>query len=191
MNILESRNIIDEARRSKNVAHFQNVFPLVPSWEQFVNHTNYWFHHGDSDGESDEYCEVFRGVLHRKHFYFHVRDAVTELGLEFFPEAKEVVSEFNKIYEMPAEPGGTFVSLVGNDYIAYQHQDQWDSIFWQCSGQTVWHIFESMTSTTPFNIIEVNPGDVVVVPKGVVHEVHSPTPRTAIAIPYLYEVTNE
>ena len=184
MKIEEIRKEISDARDKKIVAHFSGILPSVPSWNQFISHLDYEFNTPPAVAESDEWHTIYNGVVNKPGFYFHVRDVTSNGSYNFFPEAKDLVKIFNEVYNEEDNGGGTFVNIVGNGMTVPLHQDDIDSVFWQCQGNTTWEIFLDKEDNQPIQKINVKPGDVVVVPVGVLHMLNPNVARAAIAFRY-------
>lgn len=184
MNIEEIREAILVARGNKMVAHFKGVLPLVPSWAQFIEHLDHEFNTPPAVAENDEWHTIYNGVVNKQGFYFHVRDVTSNGSYKFFPEVQEMVKIFNEVYNEKENGGGTFINIVGNGMNVPLHEDDIDSVFWQCQGNTTWEIFLNKEDKNPMQTINVNPGDVVVVPVGVLHRLSPNVARAAIAFRY-------
>jgi mannose-6-phosphate isomerase-like protein (cupin superfamily) len=184
VDIDQIRCSIEEARSKGQLAHFPSLFLNVPSWSQFIQHLDYEFNTPPAVSESDEWHTVYNGVVTKPGFYFHARDVVRGGEFTFFPEAKDIHDTFNKVYNEYQNQGATFVNIVGNGMKVPLHEDDIDSVFWQCQGNTTWKIFETKDSIDPIQTIVVSPGDVVVVPVGVLHQLNPDVARAAIAFRY-------
>lgn len=184
MDINEIRFQIDEARANKSVAHFKGLLLDVPGWDQFIAHLDHEFNTPPSVGESDEWHTIYNGVVAKEGFYFHVRDVARGGEYTFFPQARKLSNIFNEVYGEYDNQGATFMNVVGNGMSVPLHEDDIDSVFWQCQGNTTWEIFLTREDEFPVQKIDVTPGDVVVVPVGVLHQLNPNVARAAIAFRY-------
>jgi len=182
--------MIEQARSDKKVLQIKSMFVDVPKWDQFINHLDYHFNttpEGPQE-ESDEWHTIHNGTVAKAGYYFHVRDATSGDEFTFFPECKDVVDFFNEVYDEKANGGATFLNIVGNGMMVPTHVDDIDSVFWQCQGSTVWEVFlnqqDKSKGVDPVQTVLVEPGDVVVVPKGVFHGLNPHVSRAAIAFRY-------
>jgi mannose-6-phosphate isomerase-like protein (cupin superfamily) len=186
----EVSQMIEQARSDKQVLHIKSMFADVPKWDQFINHLDYHFNttpEGPQE-ESDEWHTIHNGTVAKNGYYFHVRDATSGYKFTFFPECKDVVDFFNEVYDEKNIDGATFLNIVGNGMMVPTHVDDIDSVFWQCQGSTVWEVFlnqqDKRKGVDPVQTVLVEPGDVVVVPKGVFHGLNPHVSRAAIAFRY-------
>lgn len=184
MKVDEIKERIDHARSTGTVAHFPSMYMSVPKWDKFIEHIDYEFNTPPSIGESDEWHTIYNGVVTKPGFYFHARDIVRGGQFNFFPEAKEMFNTFNEVYDEYDGQGATFVNIVGNGMHVPLHEDDVDSVFWQCQGSTTWKVYATRDSDESIQTIKVFPGDVVVVPVGVLHQLNPDVARAAIAFRY-------
>ena len=75
------------------------------------------------------------------------------------------------------------VSLTNKEPTTGKHSDPIDVIYCQFVGSVTWTIFDENKS----NVFILNPGDIIYVPKSVVHEVKYSNPRAAIS--FMFEAS--
>lgn len=184
MEVNEIRKRIEEAKSTGTIAHFPSLYPSVPTWDKFIEHIDYEFNTPPQVAESDEWHTVYNGLVTKPGFYFHASNVVRGGEFNFFPEAREVFNTFNEVYGENENEGATFVNVVGNGMEVPLHEDDVDSVFWQCQGSTTWKIYATRDSEEAIQTVKVFPGDVVVVPVGVLHQLNPDVARAAIAFRY-------
>jgi mannose-6-phosphate isomerase-like protein (cupin superfamily) len=182
--------MIESSRSDKKILQLKSMFPVVPKWDQFINHLDYHFNttpEGPQE-ESDEWHTIHNGTVAKTGYYFHVRDATSSDKFTFFPECRDVVEFFNEVYSEKTNGGATFLNIVGNGMMVPTHVDDVDSVFWQCQGSTIWEVFlnkeDQGRGIEPIQKVLVEPGDVIVVPRGVFHGLNPHVSRAAIAFRY-------
>jgi hypothetical protein len=186
----EVSQMIEQARSDKKILQIKSMFINVPKWDQFINHLDYHFNttpEGHQE-ESDEWHTIHNGTVAKSGYYFHVREATSRGEFTFFPECKDVVNFFNEVYDEKTNGGGTFLNIVGNGMMVPTHVDDVDSVFWQCQGSTIWQVFlnkdDQGRGVEPIQTVTVEPGDIIVVPRGVFHGLNPHVSRAAIAFRY-------
>jgi hypothetical protein len=190
ISIDEVKKMIEESRANKKILHLSSMFLDVPGWDKFINHLDHHFNTVPEYPleESDEWYTIHNGTVAMSGYYFHVKDVLSEYKFTFFPESKPVVNFFNEVYGEKTNGGGTFLNIVGNGMMVSTHVDDIDSVFWQCQGSTIWKVFldkdDEDRGVEPIQTVLVEPGDVVVVPKGVFHGLKPHVSRAAIAFRY-------
>lgn len=184
------KKMIEDSRANKKILHLKSMFLDVPGWDKFINHLDYHFNtvpEGPQE-ESDEWHTIHNGTVAKSGYYFHVRDVLPNHGDTFFPEAKHIVNFFNDVYNEKTNGGGTFLNIVGNGMMVPTHVDNVDSVFWQCQGSTLWKVFldkdDEGKGIDPIQTVLVEPGDIIVVPRGVYHGLNPHVSRAAIAFRY-------
>jgi ribosomal protein L16 Arg81 hydroxylase len=70
-----------------------------------------------------------------------------------------------------------FINLIGKDSSVEIHNDDWDVCFVHLLGEAKWTIHKSLNDIEPIQTFNVEPGDVLLIPKGVYHSIHAKTPR--------------
>ena len=89
----EARQIIKETTEKNLPYVFKGIFPIVPTWDQFINHLDYQStKEPPYVSEPDKGYEAIYGIFKKHNFYLQVRDAVcTPLrAKQFFPEGVAV-----------------------------------------------------------------------------------------------------
>lgn len=64
------------------------------------------------------------------------------------------------------------------------HCDNWDVMFIQLVGTSTWNIYKNKEDLVPEQSELVSPGDIILVPKGVYHEIYAHDPRAGISFGY-------
>lgn len=91
----------------------------------------------------------------------------------------------NKFFENNPKkiPGNMVIrdhGLDGDSWDSTVHFDKENRVYVQGGGQTLWKLFDDSHSLT--DAIILNPGDLVFIPKGLVHSVESLGPRHSLSI---------
>lgn len=175
-----------EAAHNSNASCFvyQNLISDNPTWQNFIDHLSSEIHTPlDNPLVSDTPFKerVINGVMMKSMFYMDVRVR----NLSQFSEASDLMSAFSEATGDDIYPVSVFINFVGNEYDVPAHSDNRETIFWQCIGRTVWHVYPD-GSEFPMTY-ELNPGDVIYIPKGIRHAVDIFEPRASIAFGYKNE----
>lgn len=163
---------------------FKNAVEDNPTWETFIDHINEEIHTPmDSPLHVDKPFDerAINGVVLKSLFYMDSRLR----NLDRFPVAKEIIRLLSEALDEGVYPASVFVNFVGREFNVPRHFDERETIFWQCQGTTFWHVYPP-ESEFPMSV-ELSPGDMIYVPKGIRHEVIVDKPRAAIAFGYKNE----
>lgn len=180
------------ARDNKTAFILKNIFPEVPSWEQFILHIDFQSRLS-SDFKGDDYYRAFGRVLQRDNFYLQVPSAYSldKNMINFFKETAEVVNFFNLVFEEECTNANSFIHFSGAEPNVGSHIDEWDNVAWQCIGKTFWEIRKNKDDLNPDLTFEAGPGDVVVIPSDTPHAVIKDTPRAGITFGYNVSETRQ
>ena len=63
------------------------------------------------------------------------------------------------------------------------HNDPWISVVWTCIGKIEWRIYKELYDEQYDSYI-TEPGDILIIPKGVLHSVIPLEPRMSISLAY-------
>lgn len=185
MNTAEIKKEIEIAREKRIAALFKNLMPETPLWDNFINHLDFQYKNENifPENERNEHYFYLGGVMMKKKhdFYLQVRDAQNS---KIFPQVDNFISLFNEVYNEKTGGGGAFLNLVGRQPLVPMHADEWDSVFWHCLGTATWKINLKMEDDMPEQTFYLEPGDVIVIPVGVLHSVYNDGPRAGIAMAY-------
>jgi len=74
-----------------------------------------------------------------------------------------------------------FANITGTNYSSSKHQDNWGVIYIQVIGKTGWKIYEDVESDSIVQEFTMNPGDIALFDRGIIHQVSANTPRLSIS----------
>lgn len=187
----EARQIIKETTEKNLPYVFKGIFPIVPTWDQFINHLDYQStKEPPYVSEPDKGYEAIYGIFKKHNFYLQVRDAVcTPLrAKQFFPEGVAVKRFFDSVYSESSGGAAAFINFTSSEPDTPSHQDDWDNVHWQCIGSTIWETRINKDDEDPYETFTLEPGDVIVVPMGSQHAVKRIGPRAGMV--FTYKVKN-
>lgn len=180
----EVRDGINRVRNGELAVVFKNLFPEVPTWEDFINHAQHEISTPPGNIPAQPYEERFiNGVLLRNLFYLMVSNPSDKA----FPQSRAVRDVFNEVLEDEIWPVSAFVNFLGGEKPIAPHCDYRETVYWQCQGKVTWKIYkgenidqENTYGLKPEMVLELEPGDVIFVGFLVGHSVVTPGPRAAI-----------
>jgi mannose-6-phosphate isomerase-like protein (cupin superfamily) len=185
MDAIRIKKEIESAREKRVAAFFKNLIPEVPSWDNFIEHIDFQYKNKNifSEEEMTPYYDYLGGIMMKKNHDFYLQ-TIDAQNLKIFPQVNNLILLFNEVYNEKTGGGGAFVNFVGNQPLVPMHADKWDSVFWHCLGKATWTINLKMEDKAPNQTFDLEPGDVIVIPVGVLHSVYNPVPRAGIAMAY-------
>lgn len=167
-----SEQSILEAYSNNKAVVFRSVFPNDYNWQTFINHLDKSIIVDPLSQKQG--CKEVVGSI---NFWQNLTMTVENMSDDSFPEL-DMKSEFIKSMHK-GETIGQFaaISFTKHEPTTGKHSDPVDVFYWQCIGDVEWTLY--------YNDIEesfiLNPGDIIYVPEGIIHEVKSLTPRASIS----------
>jgi mannose-6-phosphate isomerase-like protein (cupin superfamily) len=121
-------------------------------------------------------------VIGKINFFQKLTLTLENINETNFPGIESKAERLTELHEQLSKPGkclGYFgaVSFTTKEPTTSKHNDPMDVIYAQFVGSVTWTISDEDGSESHV----LNPGDIIYVPKSVMHEVTSLTPRAAIS----------
>jgi mannose-6-phosphate isomerase-like protein (cupin superfamily) len=155
-----------------------NFFNEDYSWNNFINCINDGYDLQDPNNQVYPHKESIGKV----NFWSKLTVTLDNINETNFAGIEEKIERLTQFHSTIANPGrhcGIFgaVSFTTKEPTTGKHNDPIDVIYAQFIGTVVWTIYGDNESES----FTLNPGDIIYVPKSVMHEVTSLTPRAAIS----------
>jgi hypothetical protein len=153
--------------------HFENVFSNDYSWNNFINFINYAIKENNPNASKKNSKETIGYV----NFWQKLTLTLDNLSNSYFPELDEKNMFLSNFIDK--KPLGRFgaVSFTDSEPTTGIHSDPVTVIYWNCIGNVEWKVFTEFGDPS----FTLNPGDVILVPATLNHEVKSLGPRAAIS----------
>ena len=187
--IAEYKSIFQECKE-KNIPYlFKSICNETPSWEEFIAHINDQYHNKRiAVVPSNPYRERFiRGVLFKNPLYLNV----LEPSSQWYKTIDSFFDLFNQIIPYRGFALSAYINFSKEEPSEF-HFDETDNLYWQCIGETDWEFY--VNKKRSFDNLEkfekeyikfkVSPGDVVYIPRGMMHNVKTSGPRGALQFKY-------
>lgn len=186
LNIEDLKKEVVNAINNQTVIFIKSLFNKTPSWNQFIQLIDY--------AESKDYVSSnirndamgFGGNM-----YLRIADVfnpITGKNAEnIMPELDFVVDFFNNIFDHKSIYSEAYLNFKSNISKTEPHNDDWIAVAWGCEGVTEWQIYNDYFSDKnkeKYDSYMMNPGDIIIIPKGVVHCVVPQEPRASISLAY-------
>jgi len=161
----------------------KNFFNEGYYWDNYINSINDAYDLSNPDNR----IEPTREVVGKVNFFQKLTMTLDNINEQNFPGLKDKIDKLTQLHET-VKPStkcvGYFgaVSFTTKEPTTGKHNDPIDVIYAQFVGSVTWIIYDEEGSES----FDLNPGDVIYVPKSVMHEVTSLTPRAALS--FMFEV---
>jgi len=161
-----------------NVVVLNKFFDQDYSWNNFINSINDAYDINDPNNG----MAFGKDVLGKINFFQKLTLTLENINETNFPGIEDKADRLTQLHEQLSKPGkclGYFgaVSFTTKEPTTSKHNDPMDVIYAQFVGSVTWTIYDEDGSESHV----LNPGDIIYVPKTVMHEVTSLTPRAAIS----------
>ena len=161
-----------------NAVVLNKFFDQDYSWDNFISSINDAYDLNDPNNGM-----VFsKEVIGKINFFQKLTLTLENINETNFPGIESKAERLTELHEQLSKPGkclGYFgaVSFTTKEPTTSKHNDPMDVIYAQFVGSVTWTISDEDGSESHV----LNPGDIIYVPKSVMHEVTSLTPRAAIS----------
>jgi len=170
---------MEETRIGQNgVVVVSKYFEEEYSWNNFINAISDAYDINDPNNKIEGSKEVFGKI----NFWQKLTMTLDNIDEKNFPGIQDKVNKLTQLHNnLKAETKCTgyfgAVSLTNKEPTTGKHSDPIDVIYCQFVGSVTWTISDEDRSES----FVLNPGDIIYVPRSVMHEVTSLTPRAAIS----------
>lgn len=204
-------SLIKKSYDDNKVLHLKNFTDLKIFWEDILKILDYKYQNAKIKEEdripnvnfvknfaNGNYAEI---VKNTDNFHFHVWRILSSSKIDDYvynisENLLKIFTYFIDYLKYANETGlfKTVINFVGNENIHPIHKDYHSTIFIQCVGSTSYKIYEgidgepeanlakNITNNTTSELITLNPGDFMFIPKGKVHQVIATEPRASILL---------
>ena len=169
---------IKNKQGKQGVLVVENFFSKDYSWDNFINSISDAYDLNDPNNK----IEPSKEVVGKVNFFQKLTMTLDNVNEQNFPGLNDKINKLTQLHET-IKPStkcvGYFgaVSLTDKEPTTGKHSDPIDVIYSQFIGSVTWTIYDEDGSESFF----INPGDIIYVPKNVMHEVKSLCPRAALS----------
>lgn len=154
------------------------------SWNNFVNCINDAYDLNDSNNRIEKSKEIVGKI----NFWQKLTMTLDNIDSKNFPGIENKLEKLKSLHfdlKGSSKCTGYFgaVSLTDKEPTTGKHSDPIDVIYCQFVGSVAWTIFDKDNTET----FILNSGDIIYVPRSVIHEVKSLNPRAAIS--FMFEAS--
>jgi hypothetical protein len=183
VDIQHIKTSIVEAKSSNQVLFFKNTIPTTPSWDDFIQNLNINYNNNITIDSNDKRFNNSVLIYNRLDPISFMLIKDNSIGL-----IQKSSNIYNIINDINIDCIKSIINFVGNESKYYIHADSHDVISWHCIGSVEWRIYKTLKqenpppaeSTEPYESYILNPGDILFVPSGIVHQVVVTEPRASI-----------
>ena len=171
--------LIKNAKNNIDLLHIKDFIPSNTKWEEFISHCNFLEKNKQLTLSSP--VKLIGALQIWDEFY--LAEYYANQG-DCFSQWKEITYKTDNLFGRENDGGCTLINFIGNQKQIPIHDDTRDSFYWQAIGNVEWQIYEKGNDSECLISFNVAPGDVLFVPKGIVHTVACSEPRAALSVFY-------
>lgn len=168
-----NKELIALSLENKIPCHFVNVFENDYSWENFLNFINYAIKQDNPNAAFTNAKETIGYV----NFWQKLTMTLDNLSDTYFPGIEDKNNFLSTLTEKRYTGRFGAVSFTDSEPTTGLHSDPVNVMYWNCIGSVQWNVYPDSGEQS----FVLNPGDVILVPANIRHEVKSLGPRAAIS----------
>lgn len=173
INMEINKDLVMTSINNKKAVKFNNVFNNDYTWDNFINFINFAIKQNNPNATNSNVKQTIGFV----NFWHRFTMTLDELNNVYFPELKEKNNFLQLFIDKKAIGNFGAVSFTDSEPTTGKHFDPVTVMYWNCIGTVKWTIYYENNE----EMFILNPGDVILVPANIMHEVNSLTPRAAIS----------
>jgi hypothetical protein len=190
--MINLKDELENARSENRAVFLKNYIDVDVDWNLIVNEI-------DESLSDKEFKDLIGKYVWKQENALIVRDLFYMMLSNPFPtkipQVNKVAHEFAKAfwdidkYTLPrvcyfVNLTSKNTNIITSGPSTPKHCDEYDAIFIQLVSTTDWNIYTGKDSETPIQSETVSPGDIIIIPKGVYHEVDIIGPRAGVQLTY-------
>lgn len=193
-----------QAEKNISCIYLENALPETPSWNDFIRAMDYKYNNPNPELYDERDDNSFFVLNKDKNqptdiFYYNQFDPQYWNAVRFdnkenlFPQTKLFIDLASNVLEDKGWHIKALMNFVGNETKYSAHKDNHHVISWQCIGKVEYKIYDNIESPVIQSLDDLvkdvsyksyilNPGDVIFMPSGVIHEAVVSEPRATLIL---------
>jgi len=204
-------SLIKKSFDNNEILHLKNFTDFNFFWEEFIKILDYKYQNANIKPENKiphvpfirslangNYAEI---VPTTENFHYHIWKVLVSKSVDDYiynisDSFSQIFKYFIDYLEYIKEIGiiKASINFVGNEAVMPTHKDRHSTIFIQCIGSVSYRMYEgidgefednlneNLPPSAKFKLITLNPGDLLFMPKGQVHQVVYTEPRATLLL---------
>ena len=195
-----------EALKEKKVLFLKSYMKKNPSWQNFIELIDYQYNNPPTitNGEFDDVfiynhgknTQMYSGSknghpLSLNLWYIYHKDSSADISNKFYD--MPYIQDFIVDFAPDSFAVKSIINLAGNEFYGQVHKDPQDVVSWCCVGSVEYRVYEDVpgseyscnidnTDDLKYDSYIMEPGDVILVPAGTIHQAICHEPRASILI---------
>jgi hypothetical protein len=185
---------IIEASNNKTYALFRGLCKDVPNWSDFIENFDYNYNRDkDKNKNNPDRRYLTDHIMVYNKFDPIIFNAIEDKTTRLFDKSLEAQSLIKGLTKNKISSIKSIINFLGNEQEYWIHSDDHAVISWHCVGTIEWRFYKNVKEEdmekisiegAEYDSVVLEPGDVVYVPAGVVHQVINNKPRASLVFQY-------
>jgi hypothetical protein len=177
---------IEQALHDKNYVLFESHSPIVPEWQDFIDNMNQSFNSFKEKSEDSRWaCE---SILLLNKFDPVIFGSLMLEDTKLFSSTKRTILDIESMTGLNLSRAKSILNFVAKEHDYYIHKDEHNVLSWQCIGSVEYRLYkniddldlEKAESSSTYESVILNPGDIIFLPAGLAHQVVVTEPRATL-----------
>jgi hypothetical protein len=187
------------AKTNNTFLHIKNFNSDVPSWDNFISNLNYKYNNNYENKENqdrrffrnnDVKTEIFSQYDKLDafaHYSYVFKDNKSFFSENFLPGVEKIAEDLYESLEDDKKfiHATAITNFIKHDKEYEIHFDGTDVINWHCIGKIDWRVYDEKDNCS---VLQIDPGDLVFIPKGMKHQVIIYEPRASIIFDFFLDL---
>lgn len=194
-----------EALKQKKALFLKSYIKNSPSWDNFIGLISHQYNNSPTiAGIEDEDIFIYNNSKNTYMYSDSKNGHPFSLNLWYIYHKDSSANSSHKFYDMPyiqdfiadfapdSFAAKSIINLAGNEFYGSVHKDPQDVVSWCCVGSVEYRIYEDVPGSEygcnidntdlKYDSYIMEPGDVILVPAGTIHQAICHEPRASILI---------
>jgi hypothetical protein len=188
---------IIEASNNKTYALFRGLCKDVPNWSDFIENFDYNYNRDkDKNKNNPDHRYITDKIVVYNKFDPIIFGAIKDKTTRLFYKSLKASIPIEGLIKKKASSIKSIMNFLGNEQEYWIHSDDHDVISWHCVGTVEWRFYKNLKEEdmdkisiegAEYDSVLLEPGDVVYVPAGVVHQIINNKPRASLIFQYFQD----
>jgi hypothetical protein len=168
-----NKESVSDSLNNRVAVKFSNVFENDYSWTHFIEFINHSIKQRNPAASKTNFKETIGYV----NFWHRLTMTLDNTSENYFPSIEEKTNFLQSFIDREYVNRFGAVSFTDSEPTTGKHSDPVTVMYWNCIGSVRWDVYSESGQQS----FILSPGDVILVPHDITHEVTSLGPRAAIS----------
>jgi len=187
-------NKIQNDSDSKTYKLFKGLLTDVPEWSDFIENFNYNYTKNRNNFKpKDDSRFISNDIIVYNKFDPVIFNCIEDGNTNLFSKSSYAITKIKELMDRDSTSIKSIINFLGNEQDYWVHSDDHDVVSWHCIGEIEWRFYKDVKEEdlhktkiddAEYESVILQPGDVLYVPSGVLHQVINNKPRASLIFGY-------